>query len=87
MVPRSIIHRVTAPLVVHEFNHAYLTERMGRGEVPFVQRAGENQRMRSIHGRMGHPHATAAADMWATRPQESITWLSRIASCALEIVS
>jgi len=47
--PRSIIHRVTAPVIVHRFNHAYITECMGRGDVPFVQRAGENQRMRSIH--------------------------------------
>lgn len=49
MVPRSIIHRVTTPVVVHAFNRLWLMERMRRGEVPFVQRGGDNQRMRSIN--------------------------------------
>lgn len=47
MLPRVVIHRLTTPVVVHSFNRLYLMECMRRGEVPFIQRAGVNQKMRS----------------------------------------
>lgn len=50
MVPRSVVHRLTRPVVVHAYNLRTIQQHLRRGEVLFVQRAGtdQHQRMRSI---------------------------------------
>lgn len=48
MVPRTVAFRLTSPVVVRPFNHTELTQRLARGEVLFLQRAGRGQRMRAI---------------------------------------
>ena len=48
MVPRSIIHRLTVPVVVHPYNRAWLLRCLQQGQITFIQRAG-TARMRSIN--------------------------------------
>ena len=51
MVPRVVVHRITRPVVVCAYNMRTIEERLQRGEVLFVHRAGNgaHQRMRSIN--------------------------------------
>ena len=55
MVPRTVLHRLTRPEVVHSFNVFNVKQKLRRGEVLFVQRGGtaagnhNSHRMRSIN--------------------------------------
>ena len=48
MVPHHIACRLTAPIVVHQFNIKELEQRMQMGQVLFLQRGSQDGRMRSI---------------------------------------
>lgn len=48
MIPASVVHRLTRPVVVQNFNFDALTRAMQRGNVLFIQRAGKGTRLRSI---------------------------------------
>lgn len=48
MVPASVVHRLTRPVVVHSFNIDALTLAMHKGNILFIQRTGSMSRLRSI---------------------------------------
>lgn len=48
MIPASVVHRLTRPVVVQQFNLDILNNAMRHGNILFIQRAGPGGRLRSV---------------------------------------